>query len=84
MMHTSAIKLAQFKHYPTLFKKTYSFTAKLRLSPIVQAWLWSHPGFTPPRISLGYAFPPGSHVWPQSNACDCLKNTPSYSQRSDP
>jgi len=42
MMHTFAIKLAQFKHYPILFKKAYLFTAKLRLSPIVQAWLQSN------------------------------------------
>jgi hypothetical protein len=34
MMHTSAVELAQFTH-PILFKKTYLFTAKLRLSSIV-------------------------------------------------
>ena len=54
-------------------------TAKLRLFPLVQAWLWSHPRFTSLKISLGYTFPAGSPVQPYSNVCECLRKILSHS-----
>jgi len=51
---------------------------------LVAEQLQSHPRFTSFKISLGYTFPAGSPVWPQSNACEYFRNIPSCSQGSDP